>query len=128
MPVFVCLLETGHVHGGAVASALDNVLANIVSRNFGFSQAGILTMELKVKYRGPIPLRKQLHLNTKVVHWKGRKVRQWSVTIHNRCYSSLFATHCRGNKVANEAQALSSSGVDTIICLCFVRSLGSSVR
>lgn len=83
---FICrllkknLLDTGHVHGGAVASALDDILANIVSRNFGFSQAGILTMELKVKYRGLIPLRKQLRLNTKVVKWEGRKVSQWSVT------------------------------------------------
>lgn len=70
------LLETDHVHGGAVASALDDILGTMVWRSVGYSRAGIPTMQLTVKYRGPIPLRKQLRLDTKVVKWEGRKVRR----------------------------------------------------
>lgn len=72
------LLETDHVHGGAVAAALDDILGTMVWRSVGYSRAGIPTMQLTVKYRGPIPLRKQLRLDTKVVKWEGRKVRPWS--------------------------------------------------
>ena len=71
---FVHVLYPGNVHGGAVASALDDILGTMVWRNAGFSSAGIPTLELTVTYRDPVPLQRQLRFDTEVVKWEGRKV------------------------------------------------------
>ncbi|CAM9208270.1 unnamed protein product [Ascophyllum nodosum] len=77
-----CEGPPGNVHGGAVASALDDILGTMVWRNAGFSSAGIPTLELTVTYRDPVPLQRQLRFDTEVVKWEGRKT---SLDDQDRC-------------------------------------------
>lgn len=43
-------------------------------------------------------------------------------------FAAVKESVCIENKVAHEAHALTSSGIDTITCLFFIGSLGSTVR
>lgn len=64
----------GIVHGGAVASALDDILGTMVWREAGFSRAGIPTMQLTVRYKGASLMGHPLRFDTRVVKREGRKV------------------------------------------------------
>lgn len=59
----------GHVHGGLVASALDETLGYLAVNN----DIGGLTAVLTVKYRAPTPLQKELTIEAHVVRTDGRK-------------------------------------------------------
>ncbi|CAM9439801.1 unnamed protein product [Scytosiphon promiscuus] len=69
-----CEGPPGSVHGGAVASALDDILGTMVWREAGFSRWGIPTMQLTVRYRGATPMDRRLRFDTRVVKREGRKV------------------------------------------------------
>lgn len=70
------------VHGGAVSSALDDILGTMVWREAGFSRWGIPTMQLTIRFRGATPMGRQLRFDTRVVKREGRKVR----CVHSRCH------------------------------------------
>eukprot|EP00904_Undaria_pinnatifida_P007272 jgi/Undpi1/3675/HiC_scaffold_16.g07045.m1 len=61
-------------HGGAVASALDDILGTMVWREMGFSKAGFPTVQLNVSFRGSTPLGRQLRFDTYILEQEGRKV------------------------------------------------------
>ncbi|CAM9207093.1 unnamed protein product, partial [Hapterophycus canaliculatus] len=69
-----CEGPPGAVHGGAVASVLDDILGTMVWREAGFSRWGIPTMQLTVRYRGATPMERRLRFDTHVVKREGRKV------------------------------------------------------
>eukprot|EP00752_Nemacystus_decipiens_P009354 g8359.t1 len=69
-----CEGPPGMVHGGAVSSALDDILGTMVWREAGFSRWGIPTMQLTVRFRGATPMERQLRFDTRVVKREGRKV------------------------------------------------------
>jgi acyl-coenzyme A thioesterase PaaI-like protein len=59
----------GHVHGGLVAAAFDEVLGFV---QCGTGQPG-MTGTLTVKYRAPTPLHQDLHFEAWVERFEGRK-------------------------------------------------------
>ena len=65
-------------HGGAVASALDDILGTMVWREMGFWRAGIPTIQLNVRYRATTPMGRQLRFDTYIVEREGRKVCRFS--------------------------------------------------
>jgi acyl-coenzyme A thioesterase PaaI-like protein len=59
----------GHVHGGLVASVLDEALGYLAVNNDLSGLTAVLTM----KYRAPTPLQKELTIEANVVRTDGRK-------------------------------------------------------
>lgn len=64
----------GFVHGGAVASALDDMMGTTVWREVGYSATGVPTMELTVRYRRPVPMDQCLRFDARLLKVEGRKV------------------------------------------------------
>ncbi|MDY7102015.1 MAG: PaaI family thioesterase [Actinomycetota bacterium] len=60
----------GHVHGGFVAAALDEVLGMAQ----GLSGRPGMTARLDVSYRRPTPLHRELELGARIVSVRGRKI------------------------------------------------------
>jgi len=60
----------GLVHGGAIASAFDELLglAQLLSGDAG------MTGSLKVRYRSPCPIQTELHMEGRVAKMDGRRI------------------------------------------------------
>lgn len=67
------------MHGGAVSSALDDILGTMAWREAGFSRWGIPTLQLTVRFKGTTPMERQLRFDTRTVKREGRKVNSSSL-------------------------------------------------
>ncbi|CAN0262316.1 unnamed protein product [Ectocarpus fasciculatus] len=85
-----------HVHGGAVSSALDDVLGTMAWREVGFPRWGLPTVRLTVRFLAGAPMERQLRFDTRVVKREGRKVFVEAALRDPAC----------GNKVLAEGEGL----------------------
>ncbi|CBN74729.1 thioesterase superfamily protein [Ectocarpus siliculosus] len=80
-----------HVHGGAVSTALDDVLGTMAWREVGFPRWGLPTMRLTVRFLAGAPMERQLRFDTRVVKREGRKVFVEAALRDPTCGNKLLA-------------------------------------
>ncbi|CAN0525908.1 unnamed protein product, partial [Ectocarpus sp. 12 AP-2014] len=80
-----------HVHGGAVSTALDDVLGTMAWREVGFPRWGLPTMQLTVRFLAGAPMERQLRFDTRVVKREGRKVFVEAALRDPTCGNKLLA-------------------------------------
>ncbi|CAM9378349.1 unnamed protein product [Ectocarpus sp. 8 AP-2014] len=80
-----------HVHGGAVSTALDDVLGTMAWREVGFPRWGLPTMRLTVRFLAGAPMERQLRFDTCVVKREGRKVFVEAALRDPTCGNKLLA-------------------------------------
>ncbi|XP_061676091.1 acyl-coenzyme A thioesterase THEM4 isoform X2 [Syngnathoides biaculeatus] len=81
----------GHVHGGAIATMIDSVTGT----HAAFMSGPVMTANLNINYRSPIPLGSTVLINSSLDHKEGRKT-----------FISCKVTSSDGSKLHTEATAL----------------------
>ncbi|XP_049586971.1 acyl-coenzyme A thioesterase THEM4 [Syngnathus scovelli] len=81
----------GHVHGGAIATMIDSVTGALAA----FMSGAVMTANLTINYRSPIPLGSTVLLESSVDNMEGRKT-----------FISCKVTSTDGSKLHTEATAL----------------------